>query len=348
MFTEHKIDDFEIFRSSYYKPWKSPTGVELQLNEQPYLDVVVTDHCNRKCGFCIADLIEKKRDCDPETFKNQIDYAIKNLGVQEVLVVGGEPTIAKNLFEILGYLAELHNKGRLKKICLTSNGDKLHKDGKATKFARELFKNITHLNLSLMSTCAESQRDIAGKRGKPIDVLIDLPAIHEAAQTVSVRVNANIFRSNLDTLGKIENFYDAVRPCCDSVKFSPLLRVDNFSVVEKTTEWVRQNILSPEEYEALYKSVETHFAEYPIVRNSRTFGFVEYSMLCLPTPIVLNYNHRNEMAKRASAGFVNNIKLLTNGNLSLSWNRDDESKVIRSSAIPRSTTKILPTSSRRF
>lgn len=330
MFTQNKVEDFEIFRANQYRPWDSPSGKTLQLNREPYLDVVLTDRCNRHCKFCIADLIEKKTDCDVEIFKKQIDYAIENLGVREVLVVGGEPTVAKGLVPILQHLRTHYIGRRLRKICLTTNGDKLHSNGRMTDFAYKLLEFVTHINLSLMSTCAEAQYSIGGNRGKFLNTRVVLPELYQAVKAANgcLRINANIFKGNLDNSQAIFEFYTAVASYCDSVKFSPLLRVDNFSVVNITTEWVKENILPPEEYERLFKAVESCFSDYPIVRNPLTFGFVEYSMLCMNTPLILNYNHRNEMAKRAGAGFVNNVKLLTNGDLSLSWNRDDKDKVI--------------------
>ncbi len=95
------LDNFEIFRSNSYTPYK---GTSLSLNKEPYLDIILTDFCNRKCSFCVADLIDKKKVSDTSIFKEQIDYALSNFGVKEVLLVGGEPTLAKNLFDIISYL----------------------------------------------------------------------------------------------------------------------------------------------------------------------------------------------------------------------------------------------------
>jgi MoaA/NifB/PqqE/SkfB family radical SAM enzyme len=318
------LDNFEIFRWNGYKP-VSINGKEYQLNNQPYLDIVLTDHCNRACRFCIADLVDKRENCDPVVFEKQIDFAISNYGVQEVLLVGGEPTISKELWAVLDILAVHRDAGRLKKICITTNGDKL----KNEKFRRDLFFQVTHVNLSLMHTDTQKQMNI-GARKKYIEEN-DLVGIYKDCKESDThfRINCNVFRGNNETVGEAVVFYDQVKDYCDSVKFSPLLRVDDFSVVNKAIDFVKANIMDDSEYEDFFKGIELAFSKYPIVRNPLTFGFVEYSMICKDTPIILNYNHRGRMAEFARGGFINNFKLLTNGNLSLSWNKDDEGRVIR-------------------
>lgn len=70
--------------------------------------------------------------------------------------------------------------------------------------------------------------------------------------------------------------------------------------------------------------------EWPFMVNTRTFGFVEYRAVLAPTPIILSHNHRGEMLKLAvELRKINNIKLLPNGNLSRSWNRESMEHVIK-------------------
>jgi len=318
-----KIDNFEIFRYNDYSPI-TINNKHYNINQQPYLDVVLTDKCNRKCKFCIADLVDKKENCNADVFEKQIVYAIKNFGVRELLLVGGEPTISQGLFPLLNSLVPNYND-ELKKICITTNGDKLTNE----KFRTRLFEYVTHVNLSLMHTSIQRQVDIANK--DTFITIEQLKEIYAAAkkQKVELRINANIFKENLDGYQEVMEFYNTVKDYCDSVKFSPLLKVDNFSVVNKVTKFVKDNILSDKVYETLFNNIEAAYCKYAIVRNPLTFGFVEYRMICMDTPIILNYNHRGMMADKAKRGYINGIKLLTNGNLSLSWNKEDESKVIR-------------------
>jgi len=275
------LDNFEIFRWNNYSEPRTYNGMSLRINQQPYLDIVLTDKCNRHCGFCIADLLDKKEDCDLKVFESQIEYAIKEFGVQEVLIVGGEPTIAKNLFSILNLLDFYREEGRIKKICITTNGDRLKKGD----FLPNLTNYVTHINLSLMCNDLEKQTKIAGADRSLTQT--NLERIHTwCRDNIHLRINNNIFRDNHDSLEKVMAFYNQVKDVSNSVKFSPLLRVDNFSVVNKTTEFVRNNILTPDEYETLFKQIEQHYVDFPIVRNPLTFGFVEYSMICMENPVL--------------------------------------------------------------
>lgn len=315
--------NFEIFKRNVYSN-KTINDKEFLINRNPYLDIVVTDRCNRKCKFCIADLIDKKEDIDVDIFKRQIEYAIQNFNIEEVLVVGGEPTISKHITTILQYLHQLRLEGKLKKICMTTNGDALSSD----RIRKLLIPYITHLNISVMCVSEDSQKEIGNTKESLSK--IDISNIFSECQinNVMLRLNANVFRNNLDTLDKVLIYYNEYKSICNSIKFSPLLKVDDYSVVNKVLQFVKENILDELEYDALYKEIEQYYVEEPIVRNPSTFGFVEYSMICLDTPIILNYNHRGKMALQASKNYINNIKLLSNGNLSLSWNKEDTSKVI--------------------
>lgn len=144
------------------------------------------------------------------------------------------------------------------------------------------------------------------------------------SNNVKIRINNNCFKGNNEHTIEIIEFYNLVKNFCHSVKFSPLLKTDSFSTVNEVTEFNNSHILTDEHYDNLWHKVERHFGEYPIVRNKETFGFVEYSMIMLNTPIILNYNQHGRLREKVvREGKINNIKLLVTGNLSLSWNREE-------------------------
>jgi len=317
------IKDYEIFRKNEYKQFNN-NGKIFNLNTYPYLDIVLGDHCNAKCRFCIGDLIDKKITCDSIIHKEKIKYVVDNMGVKEVLLVGGEPTIAYNLFTMIDFLNTL----KLEKICLTTNGYRMVND---VEFCNKLLKSgITHLNLSLMSTDIDKQKYI--NQTNNFITIDNLKYIYELAHkyNVKIRINNNVFKDNNDTVEDILEFYNTVRPYCDSIKFSPLLKTDNFSVVDVVTQWVSANILSDNEYDNLWWSLENYFENYPIVRNKETFGFVEYSMIVKDIPIILNYNQHGQLRNKViQEKKINNIKLLATGELSLSWNRNEKEYIIK-------------------
>lgn len=312
-----KVSDYEIFQFANNK--YTPRG-EYLLREKTYLDIVLTDHCNSNCNFCIADLIHKKLTCDFTKFQEKIIFAIENLNVKEVLLLGGEPTCYKQLPEMIAWLSTLG----LDKIVMTSNGFLLKKG-----LIEDIFSSgLTHLNLSLMSFDTERQKQISNSKYFLAESDIENIADKTFSYDVKFRINNNIFNDNNDMLYKMINFYERAKLYADSVKFSPLLRVDDFSVINYKTEWAINNILEPDVYEELFDAFTDYFStefDVGIIENDLQFGFVKNTMIPLTVPIILNWNfgtYSGMMDKVVKEKKINNIKLLPNNELSLSWNRE--------------------------
>lgn len=318
--------DYEVFKFSenVYTEIVND-GKTYFLNKHPYLDVVLTDRCNSNCSFCIADLIHEKLDGDFETMKQKIKYAVDNLHVKEVLLLGGEPTVSPMLIPMIQYLKTLN----LDKIIMTTNGVKLAYD---VKFREEVMKaGLTNINVSFMNINIKNQHEITHCPKHRIVMLDGLERIYKEAvkNNVKIRINNNIFKNNNDTIGKIVKFYNAVKPYCDSVKFSPLFPVDNFSVINIKTQWVNENILTNDYVENLFNVVEDYFStmnnDVQIIVNDLQFGFVKNTLIPLKVPIIMNWNfgkYTGMMKKVVEEHKINNLKLLPNNELSLSWNRE--------------------------
>lgn len=322
---EH-IPEYEIYRKISYQKFVL-NGKIFQLSNYPYLDIVFTDFCNCKCKFCIAHLVHQKKWCDIEAHKPKIKYAIEQLGVREVLLLGGEPTIDERIFHTIDYLKTFP---QMVKICITTNGHRMAKDWEYAK--RLISSGITHINLSLMSLDEEQQKFISGS--KQYVGLKDVKEFYRLCNLydVRLRINNNVFKGNNDTFKSLMDFYAEVFPYCHSVKFSPLLKTDSFSTVNVVTKFNKENILTDQEYDNLWHEVENYLQKRgtEIVRNLETFGFVEYSMALLMTPIIFNYNQHGQLRKKiVEEGKINNLKLLVNGELSLSWNREEKDYFIK-------------------
>jgi molybdenum cofactor biosynthesis enzyme MoaA len=315
------IKDYEIFKQNSYQPF-SNNGNDYLLNREPYLDIVLSDYCNANCSFCIADLIHNKLTLDLTQAKQKIEFAMKYMNVKEVLLLGGEPTMSKQLVPFIKHLSTLG----LNKICMTTNGILLaHND----KLRNEVLSSgLTHLNVSLMSINDKQQHLITQPKGKQLYYFPDVLKIAEVAHSnnIKVRINNNIFKGNNNTLRDVVHFYNCLHEAVDSVKFSPLLKTDSFSVIDIKTKWVNEHILSDEEYDTLFQSVEDYYSNalvMSIITNEEQFGFVKNSMIPLATPIILNWNqHGQMMNKVVNEHKINNLKILPNGELSLSWNRE--------------------------
>jgi len=322
------IKELEVFNftNNEYKEFEN-NGNTYLLNQHPYLDIVLTDHCNQNCSFCIADLIHHKLNADLIIFKKKVEFAINNMNIDEVLLLGGEPTVSNVLIPIIKYLKTLP----LKKIIMTTNGIRLARD---EKYREKVFSSgLTHVNISFMNIEPVKQGEITDNV-LPL-TLYDLALIYETAKKnkVTIRINNNIFIDNNDTVNAMLNFYNTVKPYCDQVKFSPLFAVDNFSVVNVKTNWVKEHILTDGYVDALFTAFEsTMRSKVLILENPMQFGFVKNTLIPLKIPIIMNWNfgkYTGMMDKVVKEKKINNIKLLPNNELSLSWNREDEKYFIK-------------------
>ena len=312
------IQDYEIFKPNFYVPFEN-NGKTFQLNYKPYLDIVLTDYCNANCSFCIGDLVHKKTRLTFEALEEKVLFAVNNMGVKEVLLLGGEPTISPMLIKVIKFLSTL----KLDKIIMTSNGLRLGQHDRRFLW-NVLSAGLTNLNISFMSNDPHKQKEIT--KAKEFFTTNELLYIATEAQHngIKVRVNNNIFKGNNDNIKSVIDFYNSVR-FCDSVKFSPLLKTDSFSVIDFKSKWVKENILSDEDYDKLFEKIENTFKNrgYSVITNEEQFGFVKNSMIPLSTPIILNWNqHGQMMNKVVKESKINNLKILPNGELSLSWNRE--------------------------
>lgn len=320
------IKDYEVFKfgENIYTKFIN-NGTAYLLNRHPYLDVVLTDYCNANCSFCIADLIHKKLKGDLNIMMEKIKFAVTEMRVREVLVLGGEPTMSPILLPMISFLSTLG----LDKIIMTTNGIRLATE--PTFREAVLSSGLTNINLSFMSINSENQSRITCSDRPKMLTLDGVAEIYETAQKygVKIRINNNIFKTNNDTIGRIVKFYEAVKPYCDSVKFSPLFPVDNFSVLDFKTQWVKDNILENVYVENLFSVVEYYFSamnnNVQVIVNDLQFGFVKNTLIPLKVPIIMNWNfgkYTGMMKKVVEEHKINNLKLLPNNELSLSWNRE--------------------------
>jgi molybdenum cofactor biosynthesis enzyme MoaA len=240
--------------------------------------------------------------------------------VKEALLLGGEPTTSAILVQFITYLKTLS----LNKIIMTTNGLNLARS--ETYREKVLGSGLTHLNISLMSLNEKEQAKVTHAK-EPLTIS-DIRTISQTARKhdVKLRINNNIYKGNYETSYSLIAFYGIVKHYADSVKFSPLLKTDAFSVVDFKTEWVKQHILTDEAYDELFANLENYYADMhhlSIITNDEQFGFVKNSMIPLDVPIILNWNqHGQMMNKVVNEHKINNLKILPNGELSLSWNRE--------------------------
>ena len=125
--------------------------------------IEVTDKCNMCCNTCYARS-GKGKDKDFETLKKMIDFAADAEGGRgEVLQIsGGEPTLHKDIIEIIEYARE-----RFQYVMLNTNGIRIAED---IDFVKELskFKGRFEIYLQFDSFEDEVYKIIRGRELKSI------------------------------------------------------------------------------------------------------------------------------------------------------------------------------------
>ncbi len=110
-----------------------------------YLRVSVTDRCDFRCVYCMAEEMEFVPREQLLTLEelNEITRAFVELGVNKVRITGGEPLVRRDIDQLFENLGQL--KG-LDELTLTTNGSQL------PKYAGKLVKSgVKRINISLDS-----------------------------------------------------------------------------------------------------------------------------------------------------------------------------------------------------
>ncbi len=122
-----------------------------------YLRVSVTDRCDLRCSYCMAEdvtFLPRQEVLSIEEIIKLIDI-FTELGVKKYRLTGGEPLVRKNIITVIEHLNFLKNKNKIEEHTLTTNGTNLN------KFSPLLKENgIQRINVSLDSLDPEKYKEI--------------------------------------------------------------------------------------------------------------------------------------------------------------------------------------------
>ncbi|MFD2670331.1 GTP 3',8-cyclase MoaA [Marinicrinis sediminis] len=139
-----------------------------------YLRISVTDQCNLKCVYCMPEegmtFEPASHLLTPQELTVIVETAAK-LGIRKLRLTGGEPTVRKDLIDIIERLSRIPH---IEDIALTTNGLHLARKARALKEA-----GITRLNISLDSLVPERYHAIT-RGGHLKQVFKGLEAAFEA------------------------------------------------------------------------------------------------------------------------------------------------------------------------
>ena len=89
-----------------------------------YLRVSVTDRCDFRCTYCMAENMTflPKKDLLTLEELNRLCSAFIAKGVRKLRLTGGEPLVRKNIMFLVRELGRHVHDGRLDELTLTTNG----------------------------------------------------------------------------------------------------------------------------------------------------------------------------------------------------------------------------------
>ncbi|KAH6564136.1 hypothetical protein BASA50_006826 [Batrachochytrium salamandrivorans] len=171
---------------------KHPLRDTFQRNHT-YLRISLTERCNLRCTYCMP---EHGVDLSPASALLTTDEIIRlatlfvDQGITKIRLTGGEPTVRKDLLEIVARLNALKPRG-LQSIGMTTNGIALKRKLPA------LFENgLNQLNISLDTLHVDRFEELTRRKG--LDAVMD--AINTAAHMPfqAVKLNSVVVRNTND------------------------------------------------------------------------------------------------------------------------------------------------------
>ena len=149
-----------------------------------YLRVSVTDRCDLRCVYCMAEHMVFLPKAEVLTLEelDRIASAFVGLGTRKLRITGGEPLVRKGVMGLIQSLGRHLTSGALDEITLTTNGTQL------AKFAQPLFEaGVRRVNVSIDTLKPDLFRKLT-RGGDLAKVLAGIAAAQAAG--LKIKLNA--------------------------------------------------------------------------------------------------------------------------------------------------------------
>jgi GTP 3',8-cyclase len=161
----------------------TPTLIDPFGRHVNYLRVSVTDRCDFRCTYCMAEDMTflPKKDLLSLEELDRLCSAFIAQGVRKLRLTGGEPLVRKGIMTLVESLSRHLQTGALEELTLTTNGSQL------AKHAQALAHNgVKRINVSVDTLDPEKFRKITrwGELSKVLDGI-------KAAQVAGIHVKIN-------------------------------------------------------------------------------------------------------------------------------------------------------------
>lgn len=168
-----------------------------------YMSLVVTHNCNKNCSFCVDSYRGSGEFITLELVANAVDVAVNN-GVEDVLIVGGEPTLHHDIVDIVKLI-----KGAGLRTIMTTNYTR-------PDTVRQLDGLVDCFNISHYG-----QKEIPSQT----DFVSDLT------------LHSLIHKKKLNTKAKLDSFIDVFSKTIN-LKFSTLSPCNDWATENQTVPYV--------------------------------------------------------------------------------------------------------------
>ena len=151
-----------------------------------YLRVSVTDRCDLRCVYCMAEHMTFLPKAELLTLEelDRLCSAFIRRGVRKLRLTGGEPLVRRNIMSLIRALGRHLATGALEELTLTTNGSQL------ARYAGELrAAGVRRVNVSLDTLDPERFRAIT-RWGRLNQVLEGIAAAREAGLRVKINTVA--------------------------------------------------------------------------------------------------------------------------------------------------------------
>jgi len=149
-----------------------------------YLRVSVTDRCDFRCVYCMAENMTflPKKDLLTLEELDRLCSAFIAKGVRKLRLTGGEPLVRRNIMWLIRSLSRHLESGALDELTLTTNGSQM------PRFAKELYEaGVRRVNISTDTLDPEKFQKIT-RWGRLDQVMAGIDAAQDAG--LHVKINA--------------------------------------------------------------------------------------------------------------------------------------------------------------
>ena len=175
---EGRVEALELDRAGSRQPLIDPFGRAIS-----YLRVSVTDRCDFRCVYCMAENMSFLPKSEILTLEelDRLCSAFVARGVRKLRLTGGEPLVRRGIMALVNSLSRHLTSGDLTELTLTTNGSQLE------KYAHDLrAAGIRRINVSLDTL--DAQKFAAITRWGSLDKVL---AGIDAAQACGLQVKIN-------------------------------------------------------------------------------------------------------------------------------------------------------------